>query len=165
MTHPSRTLSRFVHHYIIFYVATLVFFSIGAITSLNIGWYRSLIVPSFMPAEAAIAVVWGILIFLAVLSLSVFWDVHKKDSRFHTTIALYSINAVLILIWNYLFFGLHMLGLASVMSVVVGVSVLATISHIWRISRPSALLLMPYLVWVAFAIYLNHVLSVLNIGS
>ncbi|CAN5733475.1 tryptophan-rich sensory protein [soil metagenome] len=164
MTHISKTSSRFVHHYVIFYVATLVFFSIGAITSLNIGWYNSLVVPSFMPPDTAIAVIWGVLLFLAVLSLSLFWDVHQKDSHFHTTIGLYSVNAVLILIWNYLFFGLHALGWASVASVVVGISVMAIILHLWRISRPSALLLTPYLVWIAFAIYVNHAVSILNAG-
>jgi tryptophan-rich sensory protein len=116
-----------------------------------------------MPADTAIAVIWGVLIFLAVLSLSLFWDVHRKDPRFHTTIALYSVNAVLILVWNYLFFGRHILGLASLASIVVGISVLIIIIHVWRISRASALLLTPYLVWIAFAIYLNHMLSLLNV--
>ncbi|MDB5245256.1 MAG: TspO protein [Parcubacteria group bacterium] len=164
MNHVSRSASRFYHHYIIFYVATLVFFSIGAITSLNIGWYRSIILPAFMPPEVAIAVIWGILIFLAVLSLSLFWDVHSKDRKFHTTIALYSANAIVILVWNYVFFGLHDLGLASLASVIVGMSVLSIILHIWRISRSSALLLTPYLAWVAFAMYLNHTLALLNPG-
>lgn len=146
----------------IFYVATLVFFSIGGITAPNIGWYQTLALPSWMIPDSFVAVIWGILVLLSALSLALFWDRHRASSRFGITVAFYAGNALLILLWNFLFFGMHALFPAFIVSILAGLSVVGIIIHLWRIARPAALLMTPYLAWMVFAIYLNYIASLLN---
>jgi benzodiazapine receptor len=148
--------------YFAFYVTTLIFFAVGAITTSNLSWYRGLILPSWMPSDLLVAVLWGILFLFTALSYSILWKKHREDPKFTITTTLYMGNGLLILLWNYLFFGLHNLTAAAWVSFVVGVSVLAIFFHVFRISRNASYLLTPYLVWVIAAIYLNHVVATLN---
>lgn len=71
-------------------------------------------------------------------------------------------NGLLILLWNYLFFGLHMLFAASLVSLVVGVSVVDLMIRVNRVSKKAAYMLIPYLVWMIFALGLNYIIWSLN---
>ncbi|MBI4359973.1 MAG: tryptophan-rich sensory protein, partial [Candidatus Jacksonbacteria bacterium] len=41
-------------------------------------------------------------------------------------------------------------------------AILATIIAFYKISRPAAWLLVPYILWVSFAAYLNYSIYILN---
>ena len=64
--------------------------------------------------------------------------------------------------WSYLFFGLHMTGLALV--VLLGLFIIS----IWMarvfngIDRKAMLLVIPYLLWMMFAFYLNAYITLMN---
>jgi len=61
-----------------------------------------------------------------------------------------------------IFFGLHLIGLALVEMFMMWVAILMTILAFWRLSKPAALLLLPYILWVSFAVVLNARLFLLN---
>src|SRR3989344_3263324 len=90
-------------------------------------------------------------------------------------IALFFIQLVLNTIWSIIFFGLHSPGGALVEIVFLWLAILATIVAFYKISPPSsniwttdghgklaAWLLVPYMLWVTFATYLNYAIWVLN---
>ena len=61
-----------------------------------------------------------------------------------------------------LFFGLHRPGLAFAEILVLDLTVLATLIAFWRVKRLAGALLVPYLLWVAFATVLNGSIWRLN---
>jgi len=65
-------------------------------------------------------------------------------------------------LWTPIFFGLHMIGLALVEIVILWAAILMTILAFWKVSKPAALLLLPYILWVSFAVVLNASLFLLN---
>ncbi len=149
-------------NYFIGYVTTLLFFGVGAITTLGIDWYQTLILPAWMPPTALVAIVWALLFFLTAISSSHVWNSQPHGRHTRIAITLYLLNALLVLFWNYLFFGLHLLMLAGVVAALVGLSVVALMIRVSRISKKATWLLAPYLIWMALALYLNHVIWVLN---
>jgi translocator protein len=58
-------------------------------------------------------------------------------------------------LWSWLFFAWRLGALAMVDVAVLLALILATVVTFWRVSRPAALLLLPYLLWVAFAALLT----------
>jgi tryptophan-rich sensory protein len=64
--------------------------------------------------------------------------------------------------WTPVFFGLERIDLALGVIAALVVAVLVTIVRFNRVSRPAALLLVPYLAWASFAAALNARLWQLN---
>ncbi|MFO7479041.1 MAG: TspO/MBR family protein, partial [Methyloceanibacter sp.] len=65
-------------------------------------------------------------------------------------------------VWSYAFFWLRSPGLGLFVILLLLVAVLLTIVFFDRLSRPASLLLVPYLLWVAFATSLNFAIWFLN---
>ncbi|HAU66209.1 TPA: hypothetical protein DCW61_02565 [Candidatus Uhrbacteria bacterium] len=59
-------------------------------------------------------------------------------------------------LWSIIFFGLHSPGGALIEIVFLWLTILATIIVFAKISRPAAWILVPYILWVSFAAYLNY---------
>jgi tryptophan-rich sensory protein len=76
---------------------------------------------------------------------------------------LFAVQLALNAVWPALFFGFRMPGPAFAELVVLWVAVGATLVAFWRVSRPAAILLGPYLAWVTFAAILNFALWRLNV--
>jgi len=144
----------------IMYVATLLFFAVGAVTTPQLGWYGMLAVPSWTPPELLIAAIWCVLFILTPISLSLFWEAASEDLV--SVAFLYAGNGALVLLWNYLFFGLHMLPAALAAAALVGISVIAIILKVKRVSRKAAWLMVPYLLWTVFAAYLIYAIMTMN---
>jgi tryptophan-rich sensory protein len=66
--------------------------------------------------------------------------------------------------WSAIFFGLRRPDLAFAELVVFWVAILVTVVLFWPLQRIAALLLLPYLAWVAFAGVLNLTLWRMNAG-
>ncbi|HMF67129.1 MAG TPA: TspO/MBR family protein, partial [Phyllobacterium sp.] len=67
-------------------------------------------------------------------------------------------------LWSPAFFGFQQMGLALVVIVLLLVTIIGFIKVTWNTELISALLLVPYLLWVAFAALLNASLWRLNAG-
>ena len=65
-------------------------------------------------------------------------------------------------LWSWLFFAWHLGGLALINVVVLWLMILITIMAFWRVNRLAGALLLPYLLWVGFAIILNATLWQMN---
>lgn len=139
----------------------IVFLFVGGIGSLftsnntNTDWYQS-IKPSLTPPNWVFPVVWNFLFLLISISLYFAWT-NSKDKLDKKKVALvFGINFILNILWSVLFFGLKMLQLAFVEVIIFWFSILAMILITRKISKKSAWLLIPYLLWVAFASILTY---------
>lgn len=69
---------------------------------------------------------------------------------------------ILNLAWTPLFFGAHYMATALGIILFLWVGLAVTIGVAWERDRISGILLVPYLVWVTYATYLNAGFFVLN---
>ncbi len=127
-------------------------------TTPNIGsWYVTLSKPSFNPPNWIFAPAWTLLFFLMGVSLYLVWN--KKDNLpeggKRIAMLVFFQQLSLNILWSALFFGLHNPFLAFVEIIVLWLSILMTIFYFSKISKTAAYLLVPYILWVSFAAFLN----------
>lgn len=125
-------------------------------------WYRALKKPYFTPPDWLFSPVWITLFFLMGISLFLIWQKKEEDPQAEGTLLLFFVQLILNALWSVLFFGLRspLLGLIEILFLWGGV--LLTLQRFARISKPAAYLLLPYFVWVSFAILLNFSIWILN---
>ena len=125
-------------------------------------WYADLSKPSFAPPDWTFGVVWPILYVMMGISAFLIWERGINKRQVKVALGLFALQLVLNGLWTPIFFGLHIIALALVEIVLLWIAILLTIIAFWRISKPSAYLLFPYILWVSFAVTLNAALWYLN---
>ena len=124
--------------------------------------YQALTKPLLTPPPVVFIVAWSVLYLLmgvAAYRVSIAYVDAKQK-----TVALrwYYAQLLLNLIWPTLFFGFGLLKTAAVVLVLLWVAVLITLLHFLYIDKPAGYLLVPYLLWLSFAAYLNTGYILLN---
>jgi tryptophan-rich sensory protein len=139
----------------------IVFLIVGGIGSIftssntNTAWYSS-IKPSITPPNWVFPVVWNILFLLISFSLYFAWVNSKNKEQKKKVALIFGINFILNILWSVLFFGLKQTKIAFIEVILFWFSILAMILITRSISKKSSWLLVPYLLWVAFASVLNY---------
>lgn len=125
-------------------------------------WYANLNQPTFTPPNWIFAPVWTFLYILMGISLYLIL-VNKKRKEKPLAIKLYLVQLILNTLWSIIFFGAHSLGLALLEIILLWVIIILTIYQFQKLDQNAAWLLLPYLIWVTFASYLNLSLWQLNL--
>ncbi|MBN1940756.1 MAG: tryptophan-rich sensory protein [Candidatus Diapherotrites archaeon] len=132
-------------------------------TSPNIPtWYASINKPFFNPPNWIFAPVWTILFILMGISLYLVWSKGLQAKGVKIAIAIFAAQLVLNTLWSILFFGLQNPFFAFIEIIVLWIFILLSIIKFYPISRKAALLLLPYICWVSFALLLNYFVWILN---
>jgi tryptophan-rich sensory protein len=141
--------------------ATLVA-AIGA-TMTDLGpWYRSLEKPALQPPDIVFPIAWTAIYGLTAAAGVLAWRAMRSEPGREWLIGLFALNGFLNLLWSFLFFRLQRPDWAMIEWVPFWLSILAMIVMVWPRSRTAGLLLVPYLVWVGFAGWLNWEVVRLN---
>jgi tryptophan-rich sensory protein len=125
-------------------------------------WYADLSKPSFNPPDWAFGVVWPILYVMMGISVFLIWNKGIGNNQAKVALGMFVFQLVLNGLWTPIFFGLHMMSLALTEIILLWIAILMTIIAFWRISKAATYLLIPYILWVSFAIALNASLWHLN---
>lgn len=125
-------------------------------------WYAKLSRPYFTPPDWTFGVVWPILYVMMGISAFLIWNKGLDKREVKLALVIFGLQLILNGLWTSIFFGLHLIGLALVEIVIMWAAILLTIFVFWRVSKTAALLLLPYILWVSFAIILNASLFLLN---
>ena len=136
------------------------------------GWYAGIVKPALNPPAWVFGPVWTTLFALMGIAAFLVWNSPPSDkstdgrgglARRDVKIALGIFIGQLVLntLWSIIFFGLQSPGGALIEIVFLWLAILATIVAFYKISKPAAWLLAPYLLWVTFAAYLNYAIWVL----
>ncbi len=140
-------------------------FTVSAIPN----WYAWLVKPALNPPSWVFGPVWTILYALMGVALFLIWKQHSNILEnvrmlriWRIGIVAFFIQLFLNAIWSIIFFGLHSPGWAFVEIIFLWLAILATIIAFAKISKPAAWLLVPYILWVSFAGYLNYSIWTLN---
>jgi len=136
--------------------------AIGAAASINAAdFYQQLTQPSWAPPATVFGPVWTGLYALMAIS---FWLILRSPWNAKTKAAVFFFVTQLALnaLWSWLFFAWHKGGFALLELVILWLLILLTIIQFWRITKVAGALLIPYLLWVSFAGFLNLTMWQLN---
>lgn len=127
--------------------------ALGAIASADApAFYGQLAKPSWAPPPGWFGPVWTVLYTLMGIAAWLVWQAPGDTRR---ALVLYVVQLVANALWSWLFFAWHRGALASVEILVLLALIAATAWAFRRHHRVAALLLVPYLAWVAFAAMLT----------
>jgi len=141
-------------------------------------WYATLPKPPLTPPSWVFGPVWTSLYFLIGIALFLVWKNqwrivnpvlqgerkpwNKWSERLWTgdwktvnIIGIFFLQYALNILWSYVFFGLRAPGAAFFVLVALWFAIVHLIANFYRVSKSAAWLLVPYIVWVTFAGYLN----------
>lgn len=133
----------------------------GAMTDIG-PWYQALAKPSFQPPDWAFGPAWTVIFALCVLAGVDAWQ-RAPDARARANvITLFSLNAVLNVVWSLLFFRLRRPDWALAEIGLLWGSIVLLAAVLGRHAPRVRWLLAPYLAWVSFAAVLNWATVRLN---
>lgn len=124
-------------------------------------WYRTLQRPPLTPPDWVFGPAWTVLYALIALSIILYVRAPKPGNPIPVYLLL-GLHLTANLVWSYLFFGLQSPGAALLDIAVLDLTLVLLIAAFWRVSGLAAGLLLPYLLWVGFATYLNLMFWRLN---
>ncbi len=133
----------------------------GALTDTG-PWYQSLNKPPWQPPDWLFAPAWTLIFALATASAVSAWRGAPDRAQRDWVIALFALNGCLNVLWSTLFFALRRPDWALIEVGLLWLSILIPIVVFWSFARTASLYLVPYLLWVSFAAFLNLTVVRLN---
>lgn len=121
-------------------------------------WYRTLNKPRLNPPNWIFAPVWTVLYILIAVSAWLCWQVSGAGAW----LVPFGLQLVLNLAWSFIFFKYKKLSLALVEILALWTAIVWTLIAHWQIAPLAGALLIPYLLWVSFATFLNAAIWKLN---
>jgi tryptophan-rich sensory protein len=127
-------------------------------------WFEALKKPEFYPPSIAFPIAWTVLYAMMGLALALVVSARGARGRGAAIVA-FVVQLILNLAWTPLFFGAHQITLSLGLLLLLDLAVLLTILLFARVRGIAAWLMVPYLIWLLFATYLNYEVHMLNPGA
>lgn len=128
-------------------------------------WYAGIAKPAWTPPNAVFAPVWSTLFAMMAVAWWLVWRRRAaQPARVRLATVLFGAQLALNVGWSLFFFRLRAPGAAFVEILILWLAIYGTIRAFRRVSGTAALLLVPYILWVAFAAALNFAIWRLNAG-
>ena len=148
-------------------ISILASFAAGGIGSLFTfrvipTWYAGLKKPPYTPPNWVFGPIWTTLYILMGISVFLVWQKGLNTSGVMLAFTLFWIQLALNALWSVIFFGMKSKGGGVITIIVLWLLILATIITSFRVSGWAGALLIPYIVWVSIASYLNIGVWLLN---
>jgi tryptophan-rich sensory protein len=124
-------------------------------------WYYSLTKPALNPPGWIFGPVWTVLYFLMAVVLFLLWRDRDSAAR-KKALIFFILQLIANAAWTPTFFGAEKIQAALGILGLLIILVIGTGYYISRISVKRILLLVPYLLWLCFAFYLNFQIMRLN---
>ncbi|MDP1604277.1 MAG: TspO/MBR family protein [Legionella sp.] len=140
----------------------LMGFLSGLLTQANIDpWYQSLNKSSLTPPAPVFFIAWTLLyVMLAIVA----WILssQKQTSNSKTIIYLFALQMLMNWAWTPLFFQFHWLKFSAVWLIALTILNFILIIQAKARHKTITLLLIPYVIWLVFAAYLNITIALMN---
>lgn len=135
----------------------------GAVTAaaLRGDWYATLPKPTWTPPDAVFGPVWTVLYLMSAAAASLVW-LNRDREDVCCPLAGFGLQLAANLAWTVFFFGLHAPFVAFLDLLALWVLAGLTMLQFFEASRPAGWLMVPYWLWVSFALTLNG--AVLALG-
>lgn len=117
-------------------------------------WYDDLNKSSLTPPSYVFGIVWPLL-YVSLIAYGVVTSIDDKCLGFCTPLIFFTIQMVLNLAWTTIFFRLRMLKTAFIIILVMIALTTVTMYETWKLEMNYFYILIPYILWISFASYLN----------
>lgn len=118
--------------------------------------------PALSPPAWLFPVAWSILYILMGIASYLVYRSDAPDDVKGRALLLYGIQLFFNFFWSVIFFNFKTYLFALIWLLILWLMIIFLIRSFYKISKPAAYLLIPYLLWVTFAAYLNWGIYVLN---
>ncbi len=125
-------------------------------------WYRDLRKPRLQPPNWLFGPAWTVILGLAAWSAVIAWNAAHDRADQMRVIVLFATNALFHALWSPLFFRARRPDWALIEVPFLWGSLVALVVGLWPISHQASALIVPYLLWVSFASWLNWAIVRLN---
>jgi translocator protein len=136
--------------------------ALGATASPVGPWYWGLTKPGWTPPDVAFGIIWTIVFALITVAAAYAFTAAPATSDRNRLITLFALNGFLNVLWSVLFFQLQRPDWALFEIFPFWITIIALIWVSYQYSKIAAILLMPYLIWVSIAAFLNWEVVRLN---
>lgn len=134
----------------------------GWFTSMSLrSWYPLLQKPVWNPPRWVFAPTWTVLYLLMAVAIWLVWK-EKNSPWKETAYKCFAVQLLLNLLWTPLFFGLQCPLCALIDIIILWIFIVATLISFYAVRPVAGWLLVPYLLWVSYALTLNAAIWYLN---
>ena len=117
-------------------------------------WYSKLKKPFFTPPSYVFGRVWLILYILIIISAYKVWS-NEKCFPYCSALTFFFIQLAFNLSWSEIFFSKKDIITALYVIIYMIIFTLFTMAKFYSIDQTSFYLLVPYLIWITYALYIN----------
>ena len=135
---------------------------LGALLSGGMSDYGTMAKPPLSPPGWVFPVVWSILYLLMGYASYRILESGATEEAIKKALTLYGLQLLANFVWPLLFFGGGWFLLSFFWLIVLWVLIYLTIRAFSKVDETAGNLLMPYILWVTFAAYLNFGIYILN---
>ncbi len=126
------------------------------------GWYERLNKPFFQPPDWLFGPVWTVLYILMAVAVFLVWQKGFDKKAVRVAMSFFAIQLALNAFWTIIFFELNSILGGLIEIVILWAAIVVTTIQFKKVSTAASILMLPYLVWVSFAVLLNTFLYILN---
>lgn len=120
--------------------------------------YNKINTPSFAPPGFLFPIVWSIL----YIAMGISAYLISKENNNQKANKLYYVQLIVNSLWSILFFRFKLFAVSTLWLVLLLVLVSFMIYEFYKLNKTSALINIPYLLWISFAFILNYSIYLLN---
>lgn len=131
------------------------------ITSGNMDLYTEIEQPALAPPGWLFPVVWTILYVLMGIALYLVVITRTREDKRNAVVS-FGVQLFFNFFWSIIFFNARAFLFAFVWLIFLWLAIIANIYFFYKINKNAGKLLIPYLIWVTFAGYLNLAIFLLN---
>ena len=124
--------------------------------------FESVAKPPLSPPGWLFPVVWTILYILMGIASYLVSTSKGPKTLSDSALAIYGLQLVFNFFWSIIFFNMEAYLFAFIWLIALWLLILWTTVSFYKINKTAGLLMIPYLIWVAFAGYLNFGIYLLN---
>ncbi|MEA4964633.1 MAG: TspO/MBR family protein [Oscillospiraceae bacterium] len=135
---------------------------LGSLFSGSIGQtYTSFLKPPLSPPGWLFGIVWPVLYLLMGIAVYLIYQSPQTPER-KEAIAFYWLQLFVNFLWPIVFFRFEWYWLSVAIILILDLFVFITTAWFYKIEKAAGYLMIPYLIWILFATYLNIAIAVLN---
>ncbi len=147
-------------------LSLLIPLAVGGVSALltmqNMAVYSGMNKPPLSPPAWVFPVAWTILYLLMGEASYLVCTSDAPQSQIERSLSLYGVQLALNFLWPIVFFTMRAYLSAFVVLILLWIFAFLTLLSFWGIRRRAGVLLLPYLLWLSFALYLNWGVYSLN---
>lgn len=124
-------------------------------------WFTTINKPSWNPPNWIFGPMWTILYILMGCAVGRIWHLEPSQMK-KTAITFFIVQFALNLLWSPMFFGFHQITIALGIILILLLLIIITMRQFMRLDKVAGSMIIPYMLWVAFASFLNYTIMTLN---